>query len=251
MPAPLALQLFTVRDALKHDFAATIRRIAELGYVGVEPFGLSAKAAKDAKILFDDLELEIPSAHMSMPLGEHQQEVLQTAEALECRRIVSGYGPREFQTLESIRNCCDRFNEAQSFAAQHNLEFGIHNHWWEYVLVEDQYPYQLMLELLDPAIFFEVDTYWVKVAGPDPAEVLAEVGERSPLLHIKDGPAVRDAPMTAVGQGTLDIPKLIKAGEATTEWLIVELDDCATDMMAAVGESYHYLVSEGLARGNR
>jgi hypothetical protein len=31
--------------------------------------------------------------------------------------------------------------------------------------------------------------------------------------------------------------------------MIVELDQCATDMLEAVAKSYRYLVSEGLARG--
>jgi hypothetical protein len=57
--------------------------------------------------------------------------------------------------------------------------------------------------------------------------------------------------MTAVGEGVMDFPGIIQAGEGSTEWLIVELDRCATDMMEAVEKSYKYLVGKGLARGNR
>jgi hypothetical protein len=70
------------------------------------------------------------------------------------------------------------------------------------------------------------------------------------LLHIKDGPAVRGEPMVAVGDGVLDVPSIIQAGAGSTQWLIVELDACATDMMEAVEKSYDYLVGKGLARGN-
>jgi hypothetical protein len=55
--------------------------------------------------------------------------------------------------------------------------------------------------------------------------------------------------MTAVGDGVVDVPAIVQAGKPATEWLIVELDRCATDMMAAVARSYSYLVVEGLARG--
>ena len=41
------------------------------------------------------------------------------------------------------------------------------------------------------------------------------------------------------------------ADQATLQWIIVELDDCATDMMQAVRESYAYLTAEGLAEGNK
>jgi hypothetical protein len=47
----------------------------------------------------------------------------------------------------------------------------------------------------------------------------------------------------------MDIHAVIKAGEDTTEWLIVELDSCTTDMMEAVERSYQYLVKEGLGHG--
>ena len=39
MAAPIALQLYTVRDALAHNFKSVITRIAEIGYVGVETAG--------------------------------------------------------------------------------------------------------------------------------------------------------------------------------------------------------------------
>jgi hypothetical protein len=60
------------------------------------------------------------------------------------------------------------------------------------------------------------------------------------------------SPMTAVGSGTLPIPEIIDAADPdVVEWLIVELDEAAGDMMAAVEQSYDYLVSNGLASGNK
>jgi hypothetical protein len=54
--------------------------------------------------------------------------------------------------------------------------------------------------------------------------------------------------MVAVGQGALEYTRIIPAA-AGAKWLIVELDRCATDMMTAVEESFHYLVEKGLGRG--
>ena len=91
----------------------------------------------------------------------------------------------------------------------------------------------------------------LQTAGCDPAKVAAEMGARAPFLHIKDGPCVKEEPMTAVGDGVVDVPALIEAGKPNTEWLVVELDRCATDMMEAVNKSYQYLVANGLAKGNK
>ena len=39
MPAPIALQLFTLREAASRDFEAAVRSVAGIGYLGVEPAG--------------------------------------------------------------------------------------------------------------------------------------------------------------------------------------------------------------------
>jgi sugar phosphate isomerase/epimerase len=117
--------------------------------------------------------------------------------------------------------------------------------------VDGRRAYEIMLDYLSPEVFFEVDTYWAKTAGVDPAAMVRRLGGRAPLLHIKDGPCVMDAPMTAVGDGVVDVPGIVAAGAGATEWLIVELDRCATDKLEAVAKSYRYMVGKGLAYGKR
>jgi sugar phosphate isomerase/epimerase len=107
----------------------------------------------------------------------------------------------------------------------------------------------MMLQRLDESIGFEFDTYWVKTAGQDPVSVVQEMGSRAPLLHIKDGPAVRDQAMVAVGDGVMDFASILV--NAAADWLIVELDRCDTDMMQAVEDSYHYMIKEELAHGRK
>jgi sugar phosphate isomerase/epimerase len=82
--------------------------------------------------------------------------------------------------------------------------------------------------------------------------VVAAHKARLPILHIKDGMLEKDGPMTAVGSGKLDMPAIIGAADPTVlEWLVVELDRCATDMMEAVRQSYAYLTAQGLATGTK
>ena len=253
MTAPIALQLYTVRDLLKQDFEGVIRRIAGIGYAGVETAGLpEGVSAAQAAALFAGCGLTVAAGHMPLPLGDDQQKVIETAGQLGLQRIVSGHLPaEEYRDLASIRRACARLNEAQAVAVANGLSFGVHNHWWEFQKAGDVYPYQVWLDELDPAIFFELDTYWIQSAGADPVDIVKLFGDRAPLLHIKDGPAGSDtdASMVAVGDGNMDYPAVIAAGVDNTEWLIIELDRCASDMMAAVERSYRYLVGEGLAHG--
>ena len=239
MTAPIALQLYTLRQAAaEQGFEKTVRQVAEMGYVGVEPAGFPGTTPEAAGKLFRELGLAVPRAHVALPVGDDKQQVLDTMAAIGSKHVVSGKGPDDFNTVD-----------ANVQAA--GMQLGIHNHWWEYLKVGDRYAYELMLDLLDPEITFEIDTYWVQVAGPNPAEIVATMGARSPLLHIKDGPANKQEPMLPIGSGVLDWPSIIQAGGSHTEWLIVELDRCAIDMAEAVQQSYDYLVGGGLARGNR
>jgi sugar phosphate isomerase/epimerase len=83
------------------------------------------------------------------------------------------------------------------------------------------------------------------------ATLLLQYEKRAPLLHIKDGPGTREQAMTAVGQGVMDWATIMKAKWEGTEWLIVELDRCDTDMFEAVAESCRYLVGNGYGRGRQ
>lgn len=249
MQPSLALQLYTVRDALAQDFTGVVKRVAGIGYAGVETAGFPGTTPKDAARLFHELGLAVPSAHLPLPLGAQRQEALDTAETLGCKTIVSGLGPEHFQSIDSIRRACDQFNQAAEAAASRGLSFAIHNHWWEFEPVNGRPAFETMLEQLRPEVQFEIDTYWVKTGGGDPAAVVRRLGGRAPLLHIKDGPAVKDVPMLALGDGVIDFPSVARAGAGHTQWWIVELDSCATDMFQAAEKSHAYVVKGGLALG--
>ncbi len=248
MPKPIGVQLYSVREALAQDFEGVIRKIAAFGYQGVEPAGFPGTTPQAAADLFKSLGLQVPSAHSPLPVGEKRDEVLATMRILGCKYLVCAYQPaEEYQSVESTIAVCKRLNEANTIARDNGLTLLYHNHWWEYQPLGSTYPYKVMLEHLEPTIGFEVDTYWVKTGGLDPVAVINELGARVPLLHIKDGPGATDQPMLAVGEGAMDFPPILAAGSAA-EWLIVELDRCATDMLTAVEMSYRNL--EALARGN-
>jgi sugar phosphate isomerase/epimerase len=252
MAPPISLQLYTLRDLLVQDFEGTIRNVADMGFVGVETANLFGGSPASAARLFRELGLTVSGAHSPLPLGDQKQEVLDTLAALGCKRLIVAWQPPEkYKSLDGIKSICDTLNEGAAVARANGLQVGYHNHWFEYQPVENRIPVDVMLEQLDPDVFFEVDVYWVQTAGQDPAQVVRRLGARAPLLHVKDGPCQLEAPMTALGEGVVDIPGVIAAGAGSTEWLVVELDQCATDMTEAVRKSYRYLIEKGLGRGNK
>jgi len=250
MKPPLALQLYTVRELLAQDFIGTMEKIAAIGFVGVETAFFEDISLNRAAQVIEDLGLQVPAVHCDIALGDKQKDVLELAETFNCQRLVWHGWPQDadYSSVEGVKRLAERYNGANSVARANGCSFGIHNHWWEFEEVEGTYPYQILLAEMDESIFFEVDTYWVKVAGSDPAKIVKELGERAPLLHLKDGPGKKDEPKLAAGTGVMDFPTILQNAEAP-EWLIWEMDDCAADMLVAVEQSYQYLTEQGLAKG--
>jgi len=257
-PAKLSVQLYTVREQIKSDIPGTLKRVRDIGFNYVEtafwPNGLSLqKAASYLK----DAGLSVSSAHVELPLGDNKKIFLETAAAFNCKRMIWHGWPEDkrYSSVEGTMELISIYNESAKFAKANGLQFGLHNHWWEYRnKVGGRFVYELLLENLDKDIFFEVDTYWVKVAGQEPATIVKKLGSRAQLLHIKDGPAKWDdnlpndipEPMTAVGKGTQNFPAIVKAADDNIEWMVVEMDKTAGDVFVALKESYDYLISNKL-----
>ena len=261
--AKSALQLYTVRNEMKKDVPGTLSKVAGVGFEAVEtafwPEGVSIKQA--GKYL-QDAGLKVSSAHIELPLGDKKAVMLETAEAFNCKKMIWHGWPEDkrYSSLDGTKELIGIYNEASHFAKSNGLQFGLHNHWWEYRnKVGGRYVYEWLWESVDPDIFFEIDTYWVKVAGQDPANIVGRIGKRAPLLHIKDGPAKWDnslpqdnpEPMVAVGKGTQNFPAIVKAANGNTEWMVVEMDVVATDVFAAIQDSYEYLIVNKLAKGKK
>ena len=166
------------------------------------------------------------------------------ARECRCSKVIWHGWPRDprFDSLAGVRDLISACNEAGAIVRDHGLRFGMHNHWWEFEPVEGERPIRLLHESLHPDIFWQLDVYWAQTGGADPAGVLSELMARIGSLHWKDGPAVHGEPMTALGRGRVDVPRILRALTHPVDW-VIELDECATDPLDAAQESRVYLES--------
>ena len=70
MTTPIALQLYTIRDLLAQDFEGTIRKVSDMGYLGVETANMFGRSPASAAKLFGELGMTVSGAHSPLPLGD-------------------------------------------------------------------------------------------------------------------------------------------------------------------------------------
>lgn len=248
---PIALQLYTLREEAKKDFASVLKRVAAIGYKGVEPAGLHGIKPKEFKRMVEGLGMVICSTHSPRPMADNLTETIDILGELGVIFAVGGYGKEEFKDLNTIKATAEMVEKMYQTLREAGITLALHNHWCEFEKLDGRLKFDIFAELA-PNVQFEMDTYWAANFGAnDSAKLVKKYAERCPLLHIKDGTLVYEQLLLPVGSGKMDIPAVINAAGNATKWLIVEQDNSATDMFACVESSYRYLTGNGLAEGNR
>ena len=248
---PISVQLYSVREEAAKDFEGVLRRLGEVGFVGVEVAGFHDLTPKEYASIVDDAGLVTSSAHLGDLSPDGFAAALDDIQEIGCNIAVCAFLPPDsFADLDSIKANADALNKANAIATGRGVSLGYHNHWWEFqTKVDGQTAWAALIERLDPTVFVELDIYWATFGGVDPKHVIADLGDRLWLLHVKDGPCdASESPMVPAGSGTLDIPGIL-ASAPSAKWHVVEFDRCATDMLTAIAASYRYLVESGLSRG--
>ena len=253
----LGIQLYTVRYEIEKDFENAIKRIAEIGYKGIESYPLPKNISlKYAAKVFNENNLEIFSIHSELPVGRDLANALRTAEAYKSPKSVYHGWPEDdkYKNEDKLKATIDLYNKISEELKSYGLQFGLHNHWWEFENINGIVPFYYLLRNLDDDIFFEIDTYWTKTGGLNPAKVIKDFGDRAKLLHIKDGPAVKGDSMYAqlpVGEGSLNFQAIYNACKNRTDWMIVEFDEYEGNIFEGISKSYNYLTSNNFATGNK
>ncbi len=248
---PISVQLYSLRNQSQKDFDQVLTDIADIGYSGVEPYSLFGKSPEAFKRQVEDLGMRVSSSHFPWANRASLSEVVETIQALGLTRAAAGFGPDDVKDADSVSRTIDAINALTSALKPYGLTLFLHNHYWEFEPVNGELPYHSFYKHCAD-VEFEVDTYWAANFGArDPAGEVAIVKDRAPLLHIKDGPNERGKAHVAVGDGVLNIADIVRASDPNVlEWVIVELDECDTDMLEAVRKSYEFLTTSGLAQGH-
>ena len=252
-PAPISVQLYSLRDAAAIDFVGVLERLGEVGFTGVELAGFHGLSPREFARVALRSGLVVSSGHIGDGAPETLEATLDDLQEAGCdTAVVAFLPPAAFADLDAIQQSADRVTAAHDAASRRGMTLGYHNHWWEFeTIIDGRSAWQHLFDRVPADVFAELDVYWATVGGADPVRLLADHPDRIRLLHVKDGPADDPkAAMVAVGSGSMDIAGIVHAGPLVA-WHVVELDRCDTDMFTAIEGSYDYLVGNGLSAGRR
>ena len=232
------IQLYSLRDLAEKDFAAALEAVAKMGYTHVEFAGFFDYPAKEVKAMLDNNGLKVSGTHSLLSeLDGDFGALVDYHHTIGNTNYVCGI--RKFDQ-ENLAAAVDSLNKYQTMLAAEGIRLGLHNHDKEFRLNEaGQLPVQVLWDNTD--IVFEVDTYWVYIAGKDPVKVIEEMKSRVPMIHLKDGDDQRNG--FSLGSGTAPVAAVREKAIELGMHIIVESEGLQPDGVSEVGRCMDYLKS--------
>ena len=241
----IGLQLYTVRNQMEKDFDDTLAKVASTGFKEVEFAGYYNRTPQQVKSVLSANGLTSPSAHVSLKaLSDDWQKTIETAAAIGHRYLICAYlVPEERKSLDDYKRHADTFNRAGEACKKAGIQFGYHNHDFEFPALDGSVPFDLLLEKTDAKLVkIELDLYWTVKAKQDPLKYFASHPGRFPLLHVKDMDNTPKQFFTEVGRGVIDFkPIFAQSGKAGVKHYFVEQDQCPGSPLDSIKVSFDYL----------
>ncbi len=236
----IGLQLYTVRAALTKDIEGTIAAVAKAGISEVEFFNPFGKDGAWWREVLTRHGLTAPAAHEGLPRTDDAWgPVFERAQAIGHKLVIVPSSSMEYRgSRANWQRLAARLNTAGEMARAAGLEFGYHNHDYEFAAVDGTTGYDVLTSETDASLVkLELDLYWAVKAGQDPMALMNRFAGRVVAVHVKDAGPPPERVMLDVGKGTIDFKSLIATGrrQGLRHWFIEH--DNPTDPIASITAS--------------
>jgi sugar phosphate isomerase/epimerase len=241
---PVALQLWSVREDMKRDFAATAAAVAEIGYDGVELAGYGNLDAKGAKAALDAAGLKVAGMHVSFAtLSSDLNSVISDALLFGTRNVAcSWWPPAHFVSAAACERIGEQLGRVGESLRPLGIRFGFHNHDSEFKIFDGRPAFDWILGAAEPRnLVAELDVYWAHKVGYSPAKFIRDHGARIPLLHLKDA--------KELGKGPVNFDEIFAATDSVgaAEWFIIEQEEYSHSPIKSVKLCYEQMKAWGRA----
>ena len=225
----IGAQLYTIRDFTQtaDDFAASMKKIADIGYKYVQVSAIGPIPARCVADICTANGLEIVVTHTNLiKIRDEIDAVIEDHRIMGAKYVGIGSMPGEYsRNAEGVRRFISAYTPAALALEQAGMRLMYHNHDFEF----EKYGEKRMIEYLMeefPQLGFILDTYWVQAAGGDPADWVVKLKGKIPVIHFKDMSWKNGMRMTEVMEGNLNWPAIFDAcAKAEVQYAMVEQDD--------------------------
>ena len=227
---PVGLELYSVRDVLKDDLMGTVRKVAAMGYEGVEfyspYFDWTPQYAKDVRKLLDDLNIKCFSTHNSGKSfdAENVQKAIELNRTIGSKFIVMASAGK-VDGLDGWKTVADKLNFGADKFKSAGIRAGFHNHQTEFKAINGTSPMEVLAKNTTKNVALQLDVGTCVEVGVDPVEWINKNPGRIASLHLKDwSPDADKGYKVLFAEGVAPWKKVFEAAEKKggVEYYLIE-----------------------------
>jgi len=245
------IQVYSVRNQIKDDFAGSMKKLADIGYKLIEGYGLNLDgkflgkiSPEEYKKTIDDLGMNMVATHCGYFTSKDAPKMIDASKAAGIEYLVIPYTPGNIRKdIDGWKAVAENFNKIGEQCRSAGLKFGYHNHAFEFEELDGQIPQEVLIQETDAdKVAFEADLFWTVKGNYDPIALIKKFPGRINLFHVKDMSA--DGEPATVGQGKIDFESIFEAGKkAGLVYYFIE-DERTDDPFANVKADHDYIVRQ-------
>ena len=254
----LGLQLYTLRSEIKADPGAALKAVAAAGYVQGEMYGFPncdpmIQAAREAGLALHSSHFEWDSVVNPKDAGMSDfMRILEKARATKLEHLVIPFlAEANRGSVAAYQRTAAHANKAAAKAREAGIQLAYHNHNFEFKPLEGgKTGFDIFMAEFSSDMKFELDLFWVKVAGQDPVALLQKLSGRVTQVHLKDlkggmalpnfGSVPPDA-FEELGDGIIATAPLLAAARAAGVIYCHVEQDQSPDPLGSIRQSAAYL----------
>jgi sugar phosphate isomerase/epimerase len=263
----VGLQLYTIRDAMDADVPGSLKKVADIGYKSVELASYSdgkfyGYTPAEFRKMVEDLGMEVLSSHTQVEAAgitlDNAKKMADAHAELGVKYCIQPWIEEADRHIETYKKMIADWNEVGKIMKETGIQFGYHNHNFEFVNIDGIVPYyDIFMKEMDPdLITMELDLFWATKAGQDPVAMFNRYPGRFQLFHMKDMHTheepfyeVLKDDISAVGEGVIDFNRILAAKKvAGMKYMFVEDDNQGNGApFEGITTSYNNLTTKILA----
>ena len=227
---PIALQLYSIREACAKDLPGSLKAVADMGYQGVEFAGYHNYSAAELRQFCDDLGLQIVGTHIGLDTllnGALAETVAFNRIMGNKYLIVPGLAEERRNSRSAWLSTAGVFNEIAVLLEREDMQTGYHNHHIEFTEMDGELPWDTFFGNTTANVVMQLDTGNLFHGGAEPVGFLQKYPGRAQLVHLKEHSSTNDKAL--IGEGEVNWPEVFRICETTgaTQWYIVEQESYA------------------------